>query len=220
MTERFPDKYHLTPDLNRRFIVKNFTELVYNNSRFEGLTTTLPQTQTIIDGLGVDGVPVDDINTIVQLKRGWQYMMRYQGKIDQNFEKQINKIVARDDALVPGEVRTQEVQVGDYTPAPLDVQKEKEFLQELLTSDRSTTDKAMTLMYHNMRNQLFWDGNKRSASIIANRVMMMGGAGIIMVPLSLWGTWNKLIHDYYLSGNLEKLKKWTYDNGIIGINLN
>ncbi|WP_274383960.1 hypothetical protein [Lactobacillus laiwuensis] len=24
-------------------------------------------------GLGVDGIPIDDINIIVQLKRGWQF---------------------------------------------------------------------------------------------------------------------------------------------------
>lgn len=49
--KKYPDKFKLTPDMNRRFIVKNFTNLIYNNSRFEGLTTTMPQTQTIIDGM-------------------------------------------------------------------------------------------------------------------------------------------------------------------------
>lgn len=62
------NKYSLTTDQNRRLAIQNLTRLVYTNSRFEGLTTTLPQTQTIIDGLGVDGVSIDDINTIVQLK--------------------------------------------------------------------------------------------------------------------------------------------------------
>lgn len=64
----FEDKYSFTQDQNRRFAKMNLTRLVFTNSRFEGVNTTLPQTQTIIDGLGVDGVPIDDINVIVQLK--------------------------------------------------------------------------------------------------------------------------------------------------------
>lgn len=32
-------------------------------------------------------------------------------------------------------------------------------------SSKSATDKALTIMYHNMRNQIFWDGNKRSATL-------------------------------------------------------
>ena len=68
----FKDKFNLTTEQNKRLARSNLVKLVYVNSRFEGLTTTLPQTQTIIDGLGVDGVSIDDINVIVQLKRGWQ----------------------------------------------------------------------------------------------------------------------------------------------------
>ena len=71
----FEDKYSFTQDQNRRFAKMNLTRLVFTNSRFEGVNTTLPQTQTIIDGLGVDGVPIDDINVIVQLKRAWQYII-------------------------------------------------------------------------------------------------------------------------------------------------
>lgn len=69
------DKYHLTVEQNKRLARSNLTRLVYVNSRFEGLTTTLPQTQTIIDGLGVDGVSIDDINIIVQLKRGGNILL-------------------------------------------------------------------------------------------------------------------------------------------------
>ena len=33
-----------------------------------------------------------------------------------------------------------------------------------------------------MRSQLFWDGNKRTSSICANKIMIENGNGIIKVP--------------------------------------
>ena len=48
-------KYHLSVEQNKRLARSNLTRLVYVNSRFEGLTTTLQQPQTLIVGLGVKG---------------------------------------------------------------------------------------------------------------------------------------------------------------------
>ena len=58
-----------------------------------------------MDGMSVAGVPVEDILTIVNLKRGWQYITAQNAPLTLTMEKQINKIVAAEDALVPGELR-------------------------------------------------------------------------------------------------------------------
>ena len=102
MPASYPDKYHLTKDQNRRYARQNFVNLVHTNSRFEGVNTTLPQTQTIMDGLGVDGVSIDDINVIVQLKKGWQLITEDDASLTLAFEKKINAIVALHDSLAPG----------------------------------------------------------------------------------------------------------------------
>ena len=52
----YPDKFHLTKEQNRCFAKKNLVRLVFINSRFEGVNTTLPQTQTIIDSVSPAGV--------------------------------------------------------------------------------------------------------------------------------------------------------------------
>ncbi|WEV52124.1 Fic family protein (plasmid) [Lactobacillus sp. ESL0731] len=220
----YKDKFQLTPEENRRFAKTNLTKLVFTNSRFEGLTTTLPQTQTIIDGMGVNGVSVDDINVIVQLKRGWQLAINYDQPFGLDFEKEINKIVARDTAAFPGYLRNGsggvETYRGEFTPPMINEQKEKSFLNSILNSDRSATDKAMTVMYHNMRQQMFYDGNKRTATIAANKIMIENGAGLINIPLDQWPTWNQKIADYYFSNDMSDLKDWTYQTGISGIEPN
>lgn len=218
------NKYKLTRDQNMRFARSNLVRLVYVNSRFEGVNTTLPQTQTIIDGLGVDGVPIDDINIIVQLKRGWQYVINSAEPVNLDFMKKINQIVAINKSSVPGKLRTGSRQAnttrGAYVPPKVEAGNETHFIEALLGDDsRSDTDKALTLMYHLMRNQIFWDGNKRTATLAANKVMINAGAGLISVPLDKWPEWNKLIADYYFSGDMRTLKQWTYENGIQGVDL-
>lgn len=226
MPASYPDKYHLTKDQNRRYARQNFVNLVHTNSRFEGVNTTLPQTQTIMDGLGVDGVSIDDINVIVQLKKSWQLITEDDASLTLAFEKKINAIVALHDSLAPGELRTGQggVDVGtaDYfTPPAVDPNQESRFLTDLMQDDqRSTTDKALTLLYHNMRQQLFWDGNKRTATLAANKLMIDHGAGLINVPLNLWPRWNELISAYYQSADMTAIKEWTYAHAIQGVALN
>ena len=196
---------------------KNLVRLVFTNSRFEGVNTILPQTQTIIDGMSAAGVSIDDSNVIVQLKRGWQYVIREDKALSLKIGQNINLLVARYDSLDPGSFRTGSVTVelgndkGEWKPQEVD------FFNNLMQKDTSITDKAMTLMYHNMRNQLFGDGNKRTAILVANKLMIDHGAGLINVPLDKWDVWNDLISKYYLSGDMKTLKDWTYVNGIQGV---
>lgn len=89
-----------------------------------------------------------------------------------------------------------------------------------MTDPRTTiTDKALTVMYHNMRQQIFWDGNKRTATLSANKIMIDGGAGLINIPLDKWDQWNELIANYYRTNDMTEVKKWTYDNGIQGLQI-
>ncbi|WP_283604227.1 Fic family protein [Ligilactobacillus salivarius] len=136
--------------------------------------------------------------------------------------KNINSVVAKMDSLVPGELRNGSGFVatlrGDFVPPDVDEQAEEKYLQELLENkDKSATEKSIELMYHLMRNQIFWDGNKRTATLIANKYMIDNGAGLINIPLDYWDEWNKLISDYYYDNDMSKIKEWTYKVGIQGI---
>lgn len=145
------------------------------------------------------GVSINNLNVIVQLKRGWQYVIKENKELSLKIEQNINLLVARYDSLNPGSFRTGSVTVelgndkGEWKPQELDYQSEVDFFNNLMQKDTSITDKAMTLMYHNMRNQLFGDGNKRTAILAANKLMIDHGAGLINVPLDKWDVWNDLI---------------------------
>ena len=68
-----------------------------------------------------------------------------------------------------------------------------------------------------MRKQLFWDGNKRTSMIVANKIMIQNGKGIITVKEDNLLEFNKLLTEYYDTGNDEKLIKFIYNNCVFGL---
>ena len=84
---------------------------------------------------------------------------------------------------------------------------------------KSPTSRAIKMMLYGMRSQLFWDGNKRTSMIIANKIMIENGAGIITIKEDNILEFNKLLSDYYTTGNEEKITKFLYDKCIYGIEI-
>ena len=74
-------------------------------------------------------------------------------------------------------------------------------------------------MLYGMRSQLFWDGNKRTSNICANKIMIQNGAGIIKVPENKIEQFNVLLTDFYNTNEKEKIKKFIFENCIDGITL-
>ncbi|KWU07096.1 filamentation induced by cAMP protein fic, partial [Lactobacillus crispatus] len=54
---------------------------------------------------------------------------------------------------------------------------------------------------------IFCDGNKRTATLSANKIMIDGGAGLIIIPSDKWDKWNELIANYYRTNDMTEVKK-------------
>ncbi|KRK81124.1 hypothetical protein [Companilactobacillus nodensis] len=130
MHEYLDDKFNLTDKENKFVAKKNFVQLIHSNSKFEGVNTTLSQTKTIVEGMSVAGISIDDIGVIVNLKRGWKYVIDSEDEFNINSVKKINEIVDRDDAIEPGAIRTGNVQIGGVEYEP-DIPTEKELKDDI-----------------------------------------------------------------------------------------
>ena len=97
----------------------------------------------------------------------------------------------------------------------------KEEIEEqinIINGMENITDRAMTMMLYLMRTQPFYDGNKRTAMIVANQIMVQNGKGIISIPLEKQTTFREMLIDFYETNDMEKIKKFIYNNCIDGIN--
>lgn len=172
------DKFAMSRDGEDILVEKNFAQLVYLSGKFAGLSTTLLDTQA----------KPSEIRTILNLRDAYHYAMSLQYISEVSFAEllKINLFVIGAGASGAGQIRVQPIVVPltdmIYQPTiPDETQVKREF-SDLVQSEATTTDKAITLLLWLSRVQLFLDGNKRTAIIAANALMFAGRRGLLAVP--------------------------------------
>lgn len=216
----YPDKFRLTPEESRFLAKKKWDENVYCGMRMENRAVTFPQTKTILEGINVPGVRLDDIQAILNMRDAWRFMFDTQNEpVTLDYMCKLNGYIARNEALDWGHLRTGRVYLSgtDYLPpVPVWEQVEAE-LNSILNKDSSTTEKALTVFTWGTRGQFFWDGNKRTSLALANKLLVDGGAGMMTITEKHMEEFNTLLLEYYNSGYDGKLKEFLYDKALQGI---
>lgn len=219
MKLKMKNKYNLTKEQNLFLAKKNIVDNIYSNARMEGVNVTFPQTKTILEGINVATLKLDEIQVILNLRDAWQYVIN---NIDKEFNLEfickINEFVARNESIEWGALRTGKVEVTgtDYIPEipnKTDVEKK---INDILKIE-NTTERAIEYMLYGIKAQLFWDGNKRTSTIVANKIMIENGNGIIKIPDNKLEEFNILLSDYYTNDSKDKIKQFIYDNCIDGM---
>lgn len=220
MMNNYPDRYHLTPEQNLFLAKKKWDENIYCGMRMENRAVTFPQTKTILNGVNVPDVRLDDIQAILNMRDAWRYLLNTAAEpVTLAYLCKLNEFIARNEALEWGKLRTGIVGISgtDYMPPiPAQDAAERE-LSGILESDTSATEKALTAFLWGTRAQLFWDGNKRTSMTLANKLLISAGAGILTITDKHMEQFNTLLLDYYNTGVGEALKRFLYDNAIQGI---
>ena len=213
------NKYNLTLEQNVFLAKRNIIDNIYSNARMEGINITFPQTQTILEGVNVPNLKIDEIQVILNLRDAWKYLINnISNELDLNFICKINEFVARNESLEWGKLRNGKVTISgtDYIPEIHSYEVITKDLESIFSIENST-EKAIEYMLYGMRNQLFWDGNKRTSTIIANKIMIENGCGIIKVSDENLEEFNELLSEFYTTNNKEKIKEFIYNNCIYGI---
>ena len=210
------NKFNLTREQNVFVAKRNIVDYIWKSANLEGIGVTYPETQAIYDGGIVNGLTVDKIIAINNLKYAWQFILE-NNDIDYDFKTlcQIHKLTC--DKLVLdqnlGRLRTTPVNIGgtSWKPQfPIESQI-KEELTELLNK-YTKTELAIEVMLWVMRRQMFIDGNKRVAMLFANKIMVDNGCGIITTFQNNQAIFFEKLIKFYETGNNSDLKQWIYDN--------
>lgn len=187
---------------------KLFTELVFNTAYIENVNVTFPQTQAILDGAIVNNVPVSDIQTVLNLRDAWKYCIEnLDNSIDLEYICKINSLVSRNESLEWGTLRTGSVGISgtDYLPS---IPKKEEVNNELnkINAINNPIEKAIEYFCYGVKSQLFWDGNKRTSTIVACNILISSGEGILTIGKSNALNFNEALLNLYDTGDKEPLK--------------
>lgn len=219
------NKFNLTREQNVFVAKRNIVDYIWKSANLEGIGVTYPETQVIYDGGVVNGLTVNNIITINNLKYSWQFILENEG-IEYDFKALCHLHKLTCDKLILdgnlGKLRTTPVSIGgtSWKPQfPVESQIKEELEQLLNQPEKSKTEIAIEVMLWIMRRQMFIDGNKRVAMLFANKIMIDNGCGIITIAQENQQTFFEKLINYYESGDSTDLKQWIYETSIDGIDL-
>ncbi len=216
------NKYNMSLEENMFLAKRNLVDNIYSNARMEGLNVTFSQTKTILEGINVPELKIDEIQCILNLRDAWKYVLNnIKEEFNLEFICKINEFVARNESLAWGKLRNGKVEITgtSYIPEVPDEITVRKDIEKILKIE-NTTERAIEYMLYGMRNQLFWDGNKRTSTIAANKIMIENGNGIIKIPDNKLEEFIVLLSEFYSTNNKEEIKQFIFDNCIDGIKIN
>lgn len=188
--------------LNIDFARANMKANIYDQAVLEGVATTFPQTEDIIENGKISGMTATDVQKILNLKHAWEFIMDKDVvayPTDYSILCHIAQLVNEGFYTYGGRIRGVPVTIGgtSYVP-PLPIEQiVKEQLEDILKTAAEPVDVAIRLCLYCMKTQIFNDGNKRAAVIFANHYLISKGSGLLVIPESHVPEFKQLLVAYY-----------------------
>ena len=188
--------------LNLDFARANMKSNIYDQAILEGVATSFPQTEDIIDNGIVNGMTATDVQKILNLKHAWEFILdrdviTYPS--DYSILCHIAKLVNEGFFQDGGRIRGVPVTIGgsSYVP-PLPIETViKEHLEEILKREQPSDEAAIQLCLYCMKAQIFTDGNKRASVIFANHYLISQGGGMLIIPEKEVPEFKRLLVAFY-----------------------
>lgn len=184
---------------------RDMADSIRKSLNLEGYAVTFPETSIVFDGFSVDSMAVDLIIAISNLKRAWYFIIdNIDFKADIRYISQVNKIIKSDEI----------VGTNWITDTP-NLDKIHDDLANIMSIE-DDIDRSLKTMLYLMRSQIFIDGNKRTAQLIANQILIQNGRGIVSIPIDIQDKFRKELVEFYETNNdkriLETLKNHCLKN--------
>lgn len=187
---------------NIAFARANMKMNIYDQAVLEGVATSFPQTEEIIDNGKISGVTATDVQKILNLKHAWEFILDRDviaSRSDYYMLSHIARVVNEGFFAEGGRIRGVPVTIGGSSYVPplpneLDVKKK---IREIIEESDEVINTAIKLCLYCMKTQIFLDGNKRASVIFANHYLISHGGGFLVIPEKEVPEFKRLLVKYY-----------------------
>ena len=214
------NKYNMTKEDNIFFAKRKLTDNLYKSANLEGIAVTFADTVAFVNNVNTGNISINDMLKLKGLKDAWEFVL---DTIDEdltfNYIQKIHFEICKGHGVEPlGEFRDKGVGITgtSYRPKlPSECNNDAE-LNDIMKIDNAL-DRCITLFLWIQRSQMFLDGNKRVANLVANKEMIRNGMGIIAVPVEKIGEYFTELIKFYETNDYTNIKKWIYENCVDGV---
>lgn len=202
---------------NIAFARANMKINIYDQAVLEGVATSFPQTEEILENGKVNGMTATDVQKILNLKHAWEFILDRDvvaSKTDYYVLCHIAKLVNEGFFAEGGRIRGVPVTIGGSSyipPLPNEIDV-KENIQEIVEKGKSAIDIAIDLCLYCMKTQIFLDGNKRAAVIFANHYLISHGGGFLVIPEREVPEFKQLLVQYYEGEDISTIATFMKGN--------
>ncbi|MBQ7900639.1 MAG: Fic family protein [Clostridia bacterium] len=171
---------------------------IWKSANLEGLGTTFPKTEAILANAPIE-TRSEEVLFVINMKRAWQFLLDNLDCANNiMLLREYNKVVGELLFRYNGEIRTFPVQIGGTTwepelPNSADIIASLEAIDAVADSEL----KALKFFCYVARTQMFVDGNKRVAQLIANKVLIENDIGIFQIPIEKLEQFKILLVEFY-----------------------
>ena len=187
---------------NIAFARANMKMNIYDQAVLEGVATSFPQTEEIIENGKVSGMTAADVQKILNLKHAWEFILDrdvVSSRSDYYMLSHIARLVNEGFFDDGGRIRGVPVTIGgsSYIPPLPNEHDVKNRIQEIAEDNDEPINIAVRLCLYCMKTQIFLDGNKRAAVIFANHYLIAHGGGFLVIPEKEVPEFKRLLVRYY-----------------------
>lgn len=180
---------------------------IWKSANLEGLGTTFPSTEMILDNIPVK-TSREEVLFIINMKQAWNFLL---SNVDYSnslaFIRELNKLCGNNLFYGAGDLRTINVSIGGTSWVPsIPVHGDIYSAINQIELIEDPIERALEYFCFLSRSQLFIDGNKRVAQLMANKVLIEKNVGVFQIGIDLIEEFKLSLIDFYETNNSTEIK--------------
>ena len=177
---------------------------MFDTVSLEGNPFTLPEVKTLLEGVTVGGHRLADERQVLNQAASWrELLVRVESRsfaVDRRTFCELHGLVAREEALEWGEFRTGPVTIAGTHHRPPPPERLSELFDQGLAALEcvpSIHERAIATFLFGALHRFFFDGNKRTARLMMNGLLLAAGEDALSVPAGRRLQFNEAMIRFY-----------------------